>query len=253
MPWDPRQYLGFAAERARPGLDLLARIPLEGAERIVDLGCGTGNLVPLLRERWPEASILGVDTSAEMLAEAARVPGLRVERADAATWEPAEAPDLIFSNAALHWVGEHGTLFPRLLGFLKPGGCLAVQMPGSWALPHHRAAHEAAEDPRWRDCLRPALPRDPVAPLTDYHRWLAPSARRLDLWESTYLHLLEGEDPVTEWFKGSLLVPLLEALPPEHREPFVAAYRARVQAAYPPGPGGRTPMPFRRVFIVASR
>lgn len=254
MPWNPSAYLAFASERLRPALDLLARVPLERAARVADLGCGAGNVTRLLVERFPSAELTGVDSSPEMLARAkSALPGVRFVEADIASWQPDAPLDLIFSNAALHWLPEHARLFPRLCAWLAPGGCLAVQMPGSFQMPSHTAAREAALDGPWRGCLKPGEEHAGVCELRDYHAWLRPLVRSLDLWETTYLHVLEGDDPVTEWFSSTLLVPYLEALSEEHRAGFLAAYRRRVKAAYPRQGDGRTLMPMRRLFIVAER
>ena len=253
MPWDPAQYLAFASERLRPAVDLIARIPLEAPRAIVDLGSGAGNVTKLLTERWPSASITCVDNSPEMLARAAHaLPGASFVEADIASWEPTAKVDLLFSNAALHWLADHRALFPRLASWVTPGGCLAIQMPASFDFPSHTAAREAAEVGPWRTLLPPGVQRSGVDRPEDYVDWLGPCARRLDLWETTYFHVLEGTDPVAEWFKGTLLVPYLEALPQEHREPFLEAYRRRVRAAYPPRADGRTVMPMRRIFVVAE-
>lgn len=252
MPWNPADYLAFASERLRPALDLLGRVPLETAHRVVDLGSGAGNVTRLLAERFPGASLVGVDNSPEMLARArSTLPTASFVEADIASFEPTQKLDLVFSNAALHWLPNHGKLFPRLCSWLAPGGCLAVQMPASFRLPSHLAAHEAAAEEPWRQWLPPATGRAGVHELDDYYAWLAPRARRVDLWETTYLHVLEGEDPVTDWFRSTLLVPYLEALPEEQRPGFVAAYSRRVRAAYPRREDGRTLMPMRRIFVVA--
>lgn len=252
MPWDPRQYLNFQRERLRPAVDLLARVPLEKVRSILDLGCGAGNVTTLLAERWPGAAIIGVDSSPDMLARAREtLAGARWVEADLHEWAPSAPADLVFSNAALHWLEDHSALFPRLAGWVNPGGYLAVQMPGSFEHPSHTAVDELASQPRWRDLLQGLCAPAGVHSLAEYHAWLGPWAQSLDLWETTYLHLLEGEDPVIEWFKGSLLVPYLEALPADHHEAFLDAYRRKVQPAYPKDAGGRTPMPFRRVFLVA--
>lgn len=251
MPWNPRQYLGFAGERLRPAVDLLARVDLDRPSSLLDLGCGAGNVTRLLAERWPDAALAGVDRSTEMLAAArSTLPGARWVEADLRTWKPPEPVDLVFSNAALHWVDGHGDLFPRLAGWLRPGGVLAVQMPASFDHASHRAARDLARTNPWRERFRHLPETGAVHPLADYHAWLSPWMAALDLWETTYLHVLEGEDPVTEWFKGSLLVPYLEALAPEHREAFVDAYRGRVRVAYPKQADGRTLLAFHRVFMV---
>ncbi len=253
MPWDPQQYLSFRSERLRPAMDLLARVPLEEAARIVDLGCGTGSSAGLLRQRWPGADILGVDNSREMLREAASSnEGLRCQEADLNHWSPEAPVDLLFSNATLQWLDGHATLFPRLAGFLRPGGCLAVQMPHNQISPSHTAVFEAADAGPWRKRLHPLLRPLPVHDPMAYHRWLSPLATHIDIWETEYLHILDGEDPVTEWTRGSLLVPLLDALEPGEREPFLEAYRARVRTAYPRRQDGRTLFPFKRFFLVAQ-
>jgi trans-aconitate 2-methyltransferase len=253
MPWDPAQYLGFGSERLRPALDLLARVPLEAPGLVVDLGCGPGQVTRILQARWPAAQVLGVDGSPEMLARAAvEAPGLAWQQADLAHWRPEAPVDLLYANASLHWLEDHATLFPRLLAFLRPGGCLAVQMPRNHDRPSHQAAFAVAEEGPWRDRLEPLLRRQPVAEPEAYLDWLAPSAATLDIWETDYLHRLEGPDPVVAWTRGSLLVPLLEALKPGERETFLAAYRKRLRKAYPVDASGRTPFRFRRLFVVAQ-
>lgn len=253
MPWNPADYLAFASERLRPALDLLAQVGLETAARVVDLGAGAGNVTRLLVERFPDAELSGVDNSPQMLERArGALPGVAFVEADVASWAPSEKLDLIFSNAALHWLPNHAELFPRLCSFLAPGGCLAVQMPASFELPSHTAAQEAAQDGPWSAFLGSAAERAGVHELGEYYAWLSPLVRRLNLWETTYVHVLEGDDPVAKWFQSTLLVPYLEALPEEHRAGFFAAYRRRVAAAYPKSPDGRTLMPMRRIFIVAE-
>jgi trans-aconitate 2-methyltransferase len=252
MPWDPNQYLRFDSERLRPALDLLARIHLEVAEDIVDLGCGPGHIAKILKSRWPLAHVLGVDRSPEMLAQAATgAPECEWRRADLAEWHPEHPVDLIYANASLHWAEDHQNLFPRLMAALKPGGWLAVQMPRNHDRPSHQAAFEVAERGPWRTRLGPLLRKQPVADPEAYCRWLSPAVDHLDIWQTDYLHLLEGADPVAAWTHGSLLVPLLEALRMEEREPFLEAYRVRLRLAYPQDQEGRTPFWFRRLFLVA--
>jgi trans-aconitate 2-methyltransferase len=253
MPWDPAHYLRFDSERLRPALDLLARIPLEAPESVVDLGCGPGHVTRILKDRWPSARVTGVDRSPEMLeraAEGASELAWRLE--DLAAWRPEHPVDLIYANASLHWLDNHETLFPRLMDCLKPGGCLAVQMPRNHDRPSHLAAFEVAEENPWRDRLRPHLRRHPVSEPEAYLRWLSPWSRRIDLWETDYLHLLEGPDPVAAWTRGSVLVPLMEALKEDERGAFLEAYSHRLRAAYPMDADGRTPFWFRRFFLVAE-
>lgn len=253
MPWDPAQYLKFAGHRLRPALDLLARVDLDAPGDVYDLGAGAGNVTRLLRARWPEARVTGVDASPEMLAKAAAAaPDIAWTRADLATWRPPRPADLIYSNAALHWLPDHERLFPDLLGAIAPGGVLAVQMPRNFGAPSHTLIAEAARSGPWRDRLEPLLRPVPVAEPAVYHDLLTPRAASVDLWETEYLQILEGPDPVKEWVKGTWLTPLLDALAEPERSAFEARYAALLAGAYPRRPDGRTLFPFRRLFLVAT-
>ena len=254
MQWNPAQYLGFADLRLRPALDLLARVPVAEATLAVDLGCGPGNVTPFLKQRWPAADVVGVDGSPEMLARARQaMPQGRFVAADIAGWMAERAPDVIFSNAALHWLDDHAALFPRLFAMLRPGGALAVQMPRNHEAPSHTCIVEAVEAGPWANRLRPLLRTGPTGRPGVYYDLLAPQAAGIDLWETEYLQVLEGEDPVKEWTKGSALKPFLDALEGKARAAFEADYAARVRAAYPKSADGRTLFPFRRLFLVALR
>ncbi len=253
MSWGPKQYSRFTGPRLRPALDLIARIQLEHPQTVVDLGCGTGNVTRILRSRWPNASIVGVDGSPQMLAEARKdEAGVTWELADLTTWSPAKEFDVVFSNAALHWLDDHPSLFARLAENIVAGGVLAVQMPRNFSAPSHTLMHDLASSPPWRDQLASALRDVPVLPPETYYQLLAPRARNLDIWETEYLQILEGENPVAEWTKGTWLAPLLAALAPDARATFEAEYRRQVARAYPRQPDGRTLFPFRRLFIVAG-
>ena len=252
MTWDPQQYSRFAGQRLRPALDLIARIPIEHPSTVVDLGCGTGNVTRLLRSRWPDASITGVDGSPQMLAEARKTQAdIGWEEIDVAGWNPPAKFDLVFSNAALHWLDEHPALFARLCGNVGGGGVLAVQMPRNFAAPSHTLMYELASSPPWRDALARLLRPQPVLSPEAYYGLLAPITRFLDIWETEYLQILEGENPVAEWTKGTWLAPLLAALAPDARTGFESEYRRRVVQAYPRQRDGKTLFPFRRLFIVA--
>ncbi|MBI4184634.1 MAG: methyltransferase domain-containing protein [Proteobacteria bacterium] len=260
MPaWDPGLYLKFADLRLRPALDLLTRIPHDSPRTVVDLGCGPGRVTRLLQGRWPEALVTGVDASAEMLdrarreAEAEGQRAIRWIAADLAAWLPEEPADVLYSNAAFQWLPDHESLYPRLMGVLAPGGALAVQIPHMTDQPTHRTPLELAASEPWRASLTP-LP-DPLTdhPAGFYYDLLRPLARRLDIWETTYLQVLEGEDAVVEWVKGTSLRPFLERLEGQLRESFLAAYAERVRPHYPSRPDGRTLLPFRRLFLVAVR
>ncbi len=253
MPWDPNQYLKFAGHRLRPALDLLARVDLDKPAEIYDLGAGAGNVTRVIKERWPNARITGVDESAEMLDKArAAAPTITWERADLSTWSPPRPADLIYSNAALHWLDGHDALFPALFDALAPGGVLAVQMPRNFEAPSHTAISEAVRTGPWRSALEPLLRTRPVAEPAFYFDLLHPRAATLDMWETEYLQVLEGEHPVKEWVKGTWLAPLLGALDEPDRSRLEAHYAELVAPAYPRRPDGRTLFPFRRLFIVAT-
>ncbi|GLW50217.1 trans-aconitate 2-methyltransferase [Streptomyces sp. NBRC 14336] len=258
--WDPAQYLRHADHRARPFADLLARVgELPGDRpRIADLGCGPGNVTALLAERWPTAEITGYDNSEEMLAKARADHGgerLHFTHADVRTWVPEQPYGLIVSNATLQWVPGHVERFGAWVEGLVPGGTLAFQVPGNFDSPSHRLMREIAGSARWRDRLSGALRHDgAIRTPEEYLAELTGLGCEADVWETTYIHLLPGEDPVLDWVKGTGLRPVLTALAddPEARDAFVAEYRTALRAAYPAGPHG-TPFPFRRVFAVARR
>lgn len=253
MAWDPAQYLKFADHRLRPAIDLLNRIDATNPAAIYDLGAGAGNVTRLLKARWPGARITGVDGSKDMLAKAAATaPEIAWQHADLAAWSAPTAADVIYSNAALHWLGGHEILFPTLLSALAPGGVLAVQMPRNFAARSHTAIAEAARSGPWSARLQPLLRAAPVADPAFYYDALAPHAASLDIWETEYLHVLEGDDPVKEWTKGTWLKPLLDALQEPERSAFEARYAELLRPAYPRRPDGRTLLPFRRLFIVAK-
>lgn len=252
MAWNPQQYLAFADHRLRPVFDLLARVPAENPKRVVDLGCGAGNATKILKRRWPDADITGVDSSPEMLARARKeAPEITWVQSDIAAWRPDEPPDVLFANAALHWLGGHDRLFPALAAQVKPGGYLAVQMPANFRAPSHRTIEEVGRDPRWRAAIEPLIKDPPTGEPSFYYDLLRPVAASLDIWYVEYLQVLVGEDPVAEFVKGSWLPQFLEALEEPHRREFEAEYRARLRAAYPKRADGATLFPFKRLFIVA--
>jgi trans-aconitate 2-methyltransferase len=262
--WDPAQYLRHADHRTRPFTDLLARVPglPADAPRIADLGCGAGNVTALLADRWPAARITGYDTSAEMLRRAREYAGdtrgggrLDFAHADVRTWTPAEPYDLIVTNAALQWVPGHTERFADWIAALTPGGVLALQVPGNFDAPSHRLMRELARSARFEDRLAGVLRHTDAVPDPGvYLELLTGLGCTADVWETTYLHLLQGEDPVLDWVKGTGLRPVLTALAddPETLQAFLAEYRAALRQAYPAGPHG-TPFPFRRLFAVAVK
>ena len=254
MAWDPAQYLAFAGERLIPALDLLSRIPLAAPGTVIDLGCGAGNVTKALKQRWPEAVFTGVDGSPDMLARArAEDPDIEWVDADLNDWKPGAPVDVIYSNAALHWLDDHAALFPRLLGHIAPGGFLAVQMPRNWAAPSHTCIVEAVHAGPWRDKLKPLLRPAPAHAPKVYYDILAPLTSSLAIWETEYCQILEGENPVAEFVKGSQLKRYLDALEEPERSAFENDYRARILEAYPKRENGKTLFPFRRLFVLAER
>jgi trans-aconitate 2-methyltransferase len=252
--WDPAGYLRFGDERARPFTDLLARIGAVAPRVVVDLGCGEGAMTASLAGRWPGARVTGVDSSPEMLAAAAAhaVPGrVRFVAGDVRDWRAGEPVDVLVSNAVLHWVPGHVELLRRWAGALAPGGWLAVQVPGNWRAPTHRLLAELCRSPRWADRLADAAPaEDTVLDPAGYLDVLAGAGLAADAWETTYLHVLSGADPVLEWVRSTVLRPVLARLSPEDGAELTAAYAAALRAAYPSRPDGTTVLPFRRVFAV---
>ncbi len=253
MVWDPAIYLHYADERLRPALDLLARVPLDHPAQVVDLGCGAGNVTALLKRRFPTACVTGIDGSAPMLARARQAaPDCIFAQADIAAWAPVQKPDLLYSNAALHWLGGHDVLFPRLLGTLAPGGVLAVQMPCMHDAPIRARQAEVAAHGPWATLLAGVGSAPPVLPPEAYWDLLRPHCAALDLWETTYLHALQGEDAVVQWAMGTSLRPFLAPLPADLREGFLHAYREALAPAYPRRPDGTTLLPFQRLFMLAT-
>ncbi|MGW7007018.1 methyltransferase domain-containing protein [Streptomyces sp. NPDC054933] len=255
--WDPEQYLRFADERTRPLRELLARVPaLPAAPVVLDLGCGPGNSTAVIRERWPEAAITGIDNSAEML-QTARTTGEPTADyllADAAEYDPAPArPDLIVSNALVQWLTGHLKLLPRWAQALRPGGALAFQAPGNFDAPSHTLLAELIRSPRWRRTLDLNPDRAGVHDPTEYLETLLAADCSSDVWETTYYTVLTGTDPVLDWTKGTALRPVLSRLTdPADQHAFLAEYGALLREAYPAGPHG-TVFPFRRIFAVAVR
>ena len=248
--WDAAQYLRFEDERLRPAIDLIGRIAHPEARRVVDLGCGAGNALPLLAARFPGAAVTGVDGSAAMLAKAAAT-GFATAQADIASWSPEAPVDVLFSNAALQWLGGHAALFPRLLSHLAPGGVLAVQMPAMHAAPLRAEQDRIAREGPWAAALAGVASAPPILDPGDYYDLLRPRVAALDLWVTEYVHRLRGDDPVVQWAMGTSLRPFLDALEGAAREGFLDAYRAAMRAAYPPQADGAVLLPFRRLFLLA--
>ena len=255
LQWNPDLYRRYEDERTRPAAELLARVPLAHAARVVDLGCGPGNSTELLVQRFPQARVAGIDNSESMLESARkRLPGVEFAWGDIATWAPAEAPDLIYANAALQWVAEHETLIPRLFASLAPGGVLAIQMPDNRQEPTHRLMREVAAEAPWREPIGDAdRLRTDLLPIQGYYDLLAPQAAQVDVWHTVYQHPMASAGAIVEWVRGTGLRPFIDPLPDALRASFLAEYECRVDAAYPVRAGGRRLLAFPRMFIVAQR
>lgn len=252
--WDPAQYGRFAKERARPFFDLLAQIDAAEPKSIVDLGCGTGELTAALAKRWPSAEVVGVDSSPEMIAKAeAQVsPRLRFETKRIQDWQPSAAVDVLFSNAALHWVKPHEQEIERMAGCVAPGGTFAFQAPNQFAAPSHTIIQDVRNLPEWRPLIGSATADGYLAPPAWYAQSLAAWGFETRVWETIYYQVLAGDDAVLEWIKGTALRQPLAKLDPPQQEKFLAQVGARLRKAYPKESGG-TMLPYRRLFVVATR
>ncbi len=253
MRWDPERYLRYSDERALPFRHLVAAVGHLQPGVVVDLGCGPGGLTATLLERWPSAMIFGVDTSQEMIDQARRrqiVGRLSFEIGDARTWRATQAVDLVLANACFHWINDHRELFNHLVPQLADGGVLAFQVPANHTEPSHTILAELCSSPRWRGRLD-GLPRTGARKPQWYLGELGGRGLRVDTWQTTYFHHLEGEDPVLEWVRGTTLRPVLERLPDDEHEELLGQYGALLRRAYPTR-DGRTVFPFKRTFVAAT-
>ena len=264
--WDPEQYLRYSDERQRPLWDLLDRVRTDPVMSAVDLGCGPGTSTVAIASRWPEAHVVGIDSSEAMIERAlapealgttnedAGPPHVTYRTGDIATWRPApESLDLVLSNAALHWVPGHTDLFASWVAALRPGGTLAFQVPGNFDAPSHTMLAELAASAQWRGKLSGVAGTVEAHHPLDYYRSLRDLVSDVDVWETTYCHRLRGDDPVFEWVRGTALLPYLERLNPADTSDFTSRYKALLRSAYPKESNGETLLGFRRVFVVATK
>jgi trans-aconitate 2-methyltransferase len=263
MRWDPAQYARYDKERGRPFVDLLSRIAHPAPRRVVDLGCGTGSLTALLAARWPEALVEGVDSSPEMIEQAEAVEGATFRVEDVTTWRLPPDADVVISNATLQWVPSHRELLGAWAAALPGDGWLAFQVPGNFDAPSHRLMRALATSPRWSALVGDVLRHhDNVGSPAEYAALLLDAGLEVDAWETTYLHLLTGPDPVLHWVRGTGLRPVLAALADKSgpdaadsrpaTEVFEAEYAAELRASYPATEHG-TLFPFRRIFVAAHK
>lgn len=253
--WNPDLYRRFEDERTRPARELLARVTLNQPKLVYDLGCGPGNSTELLAERFAEAEVIGTDNSEPMLVSARkRLPNSRFELSDIASWRPAAAPDLIYANASLQWVGGHETLIPYLFSLLAPNGVLAIQMPDNREEPTHRSMREVAALAPWSAFIDDvASIRTKILPLEAYYDLLSPQAADVDVWSTAYQHPMESPARIVEWVSGTGLKPFIDPLPAAERASFLVEYERRIARAYAKREDGRLLLAFPRMFIVARR
>jgi trans-aconitate 2-methyltransferase len=254
--WNPQRYLQFSRERELPCRDLINRIAGAPLETIVDLGCGPGNSTGVIREAFPHAEVIGVDSSPEMLSAAkARLPGVKFVQADIGSWACDPPVDLIFSNAALQWVADHRDMLPRLASTLKPGGYLAVQMPyRDDDSPISRVFRAAEASERWKVYFKKPVRTWSVQQPSDYYRWLCGSCSQIDLWLIDYYHPLPHARAVIDWYRGTGLRPYLDALPSEgERHAFLQYCGDTIKPMYPVQSDGCILFSIRRLFITARQ
>ncbi|MFL6799200.1 MAG: trans-aconitate 2-methyltransferase [Xanthobacteraceae bacterium] len=253
--WSARQYLRFEDERTRPPRDLLAQVPLTDPSLVVDLGCGPGNSTELLIARYPQAEVIGLDSSPDMLRQAReRLPKYTFLEGDLIQWEPGPRTNLLFANAVFQWVPEHPKVLRRLLQSLPAGGVLAVQMPDNTMEPALVAMEEVARAGPWAEVLAAAnAARNDLPSPSEYYDLLRPHCSQLDIWHTVYNHVMNGASGIVEWFKGSALRPFLAPLAGDMRNDFTAEFTARIARAYPARYDGKALLRFPRLFIVAVR
>jgi len=252
--WDAGHYLRFADARTLPAIDLLSRIEQETPSAVVDLGCGPGNSTGLLKRRWPEASVTGLDSSANLLDAARRdYPGIAFVTGDIATWKADEPCDIVFANASLQWVGDHERLIPRLFDQVAPGGVFAVQMPRNHDFATHALMRQVAAEGEWRDRLSGARDPSPVKPPEFYYDLLAPRSASFTIWETNYIQMMEGVQAIIAWLHGTGLRPFLARLTDAERPVFLDRYAALLAGAYPPQADGKILLPYPRLFFIAGK
>ncbi|WP_112832632.1 trans-aconitate 2-methyltransferase [Ensifer sp.] len=255
MAWSASQYLKFEDERTRPARDLLAQVPDLPSGPAFDLGCGPGNSTELIHQRFPDATLSGLDSDDNMLLAAAkRLPGLTFEKADLATWAPPKGASLFYGNAVFQWLPNHLDILERLTASLAPGGTLAVQMPDNVDQATHLLMEETARSAAFADAFAGrTIRRNPLPAPSAYVERLSKHAAHIEVWHTIYYHRLANAEAIVEWVKGTGLRPYLDALPPERRDAFSSAYTDRIREAYPALSDGRVLLRFPRFFVVAVK
>ena len=251
--WNPRQYLQFANERTRPSIDLSPRVNIENPKCIIDIGCGPGNSTRVLRGRWPDAKIAGLDSSAAMIEKAKEdYPGIEWITADASAFMHEKKYDIVFSNAAIQWIPDHEVLVPHLFEIVNRGGALAVQVPGNKESPLHQALLRVSSSPKWSRFTSDVEKIFTYNDAAYYYDTLFRISSKFDLWETTYYHVLNSHAGLVEWYKGTGMRPFLEKLPDESsRKEFENEVLAECIQVYPIRKDGKVLYPFKRIFFIA--
>lgn len=251
--WNPDVYLAFADHRGRPFYDLLTRVGAERPRRVVDLGCGPGNLTRTLVQRWPDAVVEAWDSSTEMV-QAAREHGIDAQVGDVRNWTPQPGTEVVLCNAVLQWVPEHPELLVRWAGWLDADSWIAMQVPGNFDAPSHAVVRELAGRAPWAELLHdiPFRVGKVVETPTGYADLLTSAGCTVDAWETTYVHELTGPNPVLEWITGTALRPVRSRLDDSQWRQFRQELIPLLDKEYPARADGRTFFPFRRVFAVAQ-
>jgi trans-aconitate 2-methyltransferase len=251
MPWNPERYNQFKAERSAPFEDLLQMIKIRPGLKAIDLGCGTGELTSRLAGLLPDSQVLGIDSSPDMLAKTQAFQGPNLDFQLRDIQEIEDGWDLIFSNAAIQWIGDHPALVPQLFSHLNPGGQLVVQLPSNHRHPAHRLIVETASEQPFERALKGWLRQSPVLPVEDYAELLfAAGGQDMVVFEKVYPHMLENSDAVADWSAGTALLPYMERLEAELREPFMQRYRQKLRQHWP---GSPVFYGFRRILFTARR
>ncbi len=252
--WNANHYLKFGDERTRAAIDLATRIKLESPKRIVDLGCGPGNSIQVLRSRWPKADICGVDSSPQMIATASETyPNQQWIMGDVSQWSAAEPFDVVFSNAALQWLPDHRPLMSHLLTLVNDGGALAFQIPSSTYATVRTHIHEISRDPIWNERMHGPRSSLTMHPPSFYYDALIGDVEHLDVWETEYNHIMDSSAAIVDWIASTGLRPFLDVLNDDEKKSFVDELHRRVADSYPTQTDGRVLYPFRRLFVIAYR
>lgn len=256
MPkWNPQLYLKYGNERTQPSIDLAARIAHQNPTRVVDLGCGPGNSTRILKAQWPKAQIMGLDSSSEMIKQAAEIDSeMEWILADIVEWKPDKCFDIIFSNAALQWVPHHQALFPSLIEKLNVSGVLAVQVPYHYKSRLHDVIWQVSKHADWTDLMEGARNALTSHDAYFYYDILSPICRKVDIWYTEYFHQMESPTAILQWISGTGLRPFLETLSSmEDQERFKKEVLAGYVKAYPRQVDGKVLFPFKRQFIMATK